>query len=323
MTARNHHYISQAYLSAFSELKGKNEQVEAFSFSEEKIFSTNIRNVGAKRDFNRIESDECDPNVLENHLADFEGSIKPTIKAVVEKADANENEMSVLLTMIAMYAVRTPMMRKTFESHQEKVLKLVLRQSLATKGRFESAIAQMKSDGYDVEDWNYEEMKDFIDRDEFSIQQGQEQFIDLEMKQLTPMVDMLAQRKWSFLVSDQAKGFFITSDRPVVIEWHDNRNLPPMMARSPGFGMKNSIVYFPLSKISCMVGSFEDFFRGHSTSAETVAHVNSQIINKCSDQIYYHPNGYNFRTGNGEIEAGSKILNHFKTTKPNKSGDGQ
>jgi len=313
MTARNHHYISQSYLSAFSELIGKNERVTVFSFSEEKTFSTNIRNVGAKRDFNRIESDDLDPNFLENHLAEFEGSIKPTIKSVAEKADANKKEMSVLLTMIAMYAVRTPTMRKTFESHQEGVLKLILQQSLATKERFESAVAQMKTDGYEVPDWNYEEMKDFIDRDEFSIQQGQEQFIDLEMKQLSPMVDMLAQRKWTFLVSDQDKGFFITSDRPVVIEWYDSRDLPPMMAKSPGFGMKNSIVYFPLSKTSCMVGSFEDFFRGHSTSAETVAHVNSQVINKCSDQIYYHPNGYRFRTGSGEIETENKILNHFKT----------
>lgn len=312
MSARNHHYISQAYLSAFSEKKGKNEQVMAFSFSREKSFHTNIRNVGAKRDFNRIESEDLDPNVLEKQLADFEGSIKPTIDSVTKKAGACNEDMSILLTMIAMYAVRTPSMRTTLESHEENVMKLVLKQSLASKERFDSAMKQMKADGYDVDGWKYEEMKDFVDRDEFSIKQARERFIDLEMKQLNPMVKMLAQRKWTFLISDEEKGFFITSDRPVVLEWYDKRNLPPMMANSPGFGMRNSIAYFPLSKVSCMVGSFEDYFRDHSTSPETVAHVNSQLINKCSDQIYYHPTGYNFMTGNGEIKPENEILNHFK-----------
>lgn len=312
MTARNHHYISQAYLSSFSEKKGKNEQVMAFSFSEERSFRTNIRNVGAERDFNRIESDNLDPNFLEKELGDFEGSIKPTIESVTQKAAADDKDMSILLKMIALYAVRTPAMRKTRESHEENVMKLILKQSFATKERFESAMKQMKADGYEVDSWDYDKMKDFVDRDDFSIRQDRERFIDLEMKQLIPMVSMLAQRKWTLLISDQKKGYFITSDRPVVIEWYDNSNLPPMMANRPGFGMRNSIVYFPLSKVSCMVGSFEDYFRYHSTSTETVAHVNSQLINKCSDQIYYHPNGYSFRTGNGDIEHENKILNHFK-----------
>jgi len=61
------------------------------------------------------------------------------------------------------------------------------------------------------------------------------------------------QRSWILLIIEDNNEWFVTSDRPVKLVWSDT-NAPNF---GPGFGMKNSELYFPLSKNMLMIGSYK------------------------------------------------------------------
>lgn len=52
-------------------------------------------------------------------------------------------------------------------------------------------------------------------------------------------------------------GEFITTSRPVVIAYIDPERVPLYLRHSPGFGLKNTEVYFPLTKHALLIGRWD------------------------------------------------------------------
>ncbi len=71
--AHNHHFVPQGYLRSFAEGVGRQARIVAVDRVERKVFRTKVRNIGAARDFNRVDIDGVDPNALEAAFAEFEG----------------------------------------------------------------------------------------------------------------------------------------------------------------------------------------------------------------------------------------------------------
>ncbi|OKR44764.1 hypothetical protein BH595_17235 [Pseudomonas aeruginosa] len=72
MTSRHHHFLSQCYLRGFTKNGSKKSRLIALEPEKRSYFETNPRNVGGIRDFNRIEVEGVDQEVLEKSLSEFE-----------------------------------------------------------------------------------------------------------------------------------------------------------------------------------------------------------------------------------------------------------
>jgi len=68
----------------------------------------------------------------------------------------------------------------------------------------------------------------------------------------------LMARKWEMhAIASEDVGCFVTTDRPVVLTWNNPEKIPPMYRESPGFGMPNTEVLFPITKNLIVIGSFQ------------------------------------------------------------------
>lgn len=81
----NHHYVPQFYLRGFSDGVGRKARLFAVDLDEKKSFKPSVRNVGSKRNFNRVELEGVDPNQLEDELAEHETIFASHLADVIEK----------------------------------------------------------------------------------------------------------------------------------------------------------------------------------------------------------------------------------------------
>ncbi|EOF5506408.1 DUF4238 domain-containing protein, partial [Salmonella enterica] len=89
--ARHHHYLSQCYLRGFTKNGGVKSKLTALDMKKKKAFETSTRNVGGVRDFNRLDIEGFDPNILESSLAEFEGSVATELKKLSQGAPFSGN----------------------------------------------------------------------------------------------------------------------------------------------------------------------------------------------------------------------------------------
>ncbi len=102
----------------------------------------------------------------------------------------------------------------------------------------------------------YEEQKAFMfDKSIYKIEINQEVHVKSELDNIGYLVDILYQRNWYLIVSDEIIGEFITSDHPV--------SLISLVKLSPlygvGYGIKKTEVSFPISKYLAFIGVFEEY----------------------------------------------------------------
>lgn len=74
--ARNHHFVPQFYLKNFAKPRSKDGKLFVCDMKERRRFQTKPRNVAARRDFNRVEAEHVDPNVVESQLGVIEASVR-------------------------------------------------------------------------------------------------------------------------------------------------------------------------------------------------------------------------------------------------------
>jgi hypothetical protein len=85
--ARNHHFVPQGYLAGFTENGTRDGRLIVSDLVSCSLFQTKPRNVAAKRDFNRIDAEGQDPDVLERALGEFEGRAASVIRGIGECGD--------------------------------------------------------------------------------------------------------------------------------------------------------------------------------------------------------------------------------------------
>ena len=111
--ARNHHFVPQGYLGGFTENGTRNGRLFVFDLVSHSVFPTIPRNVGAKREFNRIDADGQDPDALERALGEFEGRAISVIRGIQASGDLpTDDEFSYVLNLMALLVVRNPRSRK-------------------------------------------------------------------------------------------------------------------------------------------------------------------------------------------------------------------
>jgi hypothetical protein len=99
----------------------------------------------------------------------------------------------------------------------------------------------------------YEEIRDYVTRDEYDVRFGRERFIREELKLLESIPQLVARRRWLIVVAAPGSGGFITCDHPASPAWSD----PQMQRFPPGLGLHGTQLLLPLSPDVAVVGAFE------------------------------------------------------------------
>jgi hypothetical protein len=94
----------------------------------------------------------------------------------------------------------------------------------------------------------------------------------------------LVKRRWVFFRAARNSGGFVTSDHPVNLLWSDSVDRGPL--NSPGFGLRNTVVTFPLTTKLAIAGAFEFENDAREISEEMVAGFNGVTIISATRHIY-------------------------------------
>jgi hypothetical protein len=289
--ARHHHHIPQFYLRGFAARLGKGDyKLTVANVAAGNFFETNPRNVGAERDFNRIEIEGHAPDALEQSLAGFEAEVAESFRRVAESHKFEGDDRRNILNLIALLAVRSPQMREHVRKMQQELMKKMLSISLASKRRWEQQEARMIAAGKGPPPGEprltYEEVKEFHERGEYDILLDRGYQIGLELRTHDPVLHALAARKWTLYTSDDGTGCFVTTDRPVMLTYAKPMEVPLFYRNSPGFGMPETEVMFPLTQHMTLAGMFEGGESIVKANTDTVARANTKMIHGSFGQVY-------------------------------------
>ena len=312
MTARHHHYLPQCYLKGFTKRGGKKSKLTVIDLRQKKHFETTPRNVGGIRDFNRISIEGVDQNILEKSLAKFESAVATALRKLEGGAAFEGKIRDLILNLVAMLAIRSPKMREHWRKFQTKIVERMMALTLATKERWESQIRQIKESGQDVNDnITYEEVKKFYESKTYRIEVAREFHIQLEFVGIEAILPFLYRRNWLLLKATNESGPFITTDNPVNLTWKEPDKIPPFYRNSPGYGMRDTQVYFPVSKKLALIGEFDGPEGVIESTRELVAVLNSKMLLFTYKQIYAPNLLFYFRGADGEVLDGRKLLRYI------------
>lgn len=85
-SAKNHHYVPQAYLKNFSNQNNKEYQINVIDKKNNKLYKTNIKNVSCEKNYNRVEELE-NPNYWEEFYSrQIESKLNKVFKNLIAGA---------------------------------------------------------------------------------------------------------------------------------------------------------------------------------------------------------------------------------------------
>ena len=220
-------------------------------------FLSSPNNVGAERDFNRVNIEDTSIDALERALAQFEGEASQAIERVVTSCEyPSPEELNWLLNLMCLFAIRNPRFRSTWRGareHEERIIGSMLAND---KNLYESQIKSAMDAGYvKPNNVTYEEFKRFIEEEKYDIEIPQDEFHDREFKVFDKILPKLGERFWTLLVVKADDWKVITCDHPVVITPKSPSNRPV------GLGTPNTELIFPLSPQLLMYGVYEESLR--------------------------------------------------------------
>ncbi|MGE0823078.1 MAG: DUF4238 domain-containing protein [Candidatus Binatia bacterium] len=312
MPARHHHYLSQCYLKGFTNGGGKKSKLIVFDHQEQTYFETIPRNVGGIRDFNRIDVNGVDQNILETSLSEFEGTAALALHKLREGAKFEGEVRITILNLIALLASRSPERREHLRKFQAQITERMMDVTLATKEHWEARIRKMKESGVEFdESITYEAVKNFHERKEYTIEVAREHLINMEFIAIDAVLSALDNREWLIVKTTKESGPLITTDHPVTLTWKEPAKIPSFYRNSPGYGMRDTQVYFPLSQDAALIGEFAGHEGAVDGTRELIAGLNSKMLMFAYKQIYAPKLSFYFWGKNEEILEGKHLLKHI------------
>lgn len=148
-------------------------------------------------------------------------------------------------------------------------------------------------------------MKSLFDQGEIKVVVTQEHQIHMELMGMQYIKEALKLRNWILIKPIEGAGEFITNDNPVCLTWIDN---PPTPYLSPGFGLKNTMVYFPVSKNLALVGEFDIADDVRQANKLLVAILNNKIIANSYERVIASKINFNYIAKGGLIKQGNSLV---------------
>jgi hypothetical protein len=283
--ARKHHYLPQDYLAGFTDSGTKDGRFFVLEVETGNSFITSPKNVAAERDFNRVEIDGKDPDVLEQALAPFEeGAAKSIRRVEATGVFPSEEDFSYLINLLCLIAVRNPHFRKSANRSREQVVRHIAELLVSDKKVWEHNVEKAKDAGkYMPSNVSFEDVKRFVQEGEYRIEFGAEGNIRTEFHVFNSLLPILGKRLWSLFIVPEKLPEFVCSDRPVTLVWKN----PNLKGRPIGYGLRHTEVFFPLNHRRALFGVFEDPLPAIVILDETmVAEMNARVAQNAERQVF-------------------------------------
>ena len=110
------------------------------------------------------------------------------------------------------------------------------------------------------------------------------------------ILKLLGERQWTLWVTDEERGYFVTSDRPMVLMW-DSAHPDGIV---PGFAHRNTHVIFPLTERLLLYGSYKRDGSLLEATPELVAINNHVMVSTCDRFVYSASESFPTRSGGAE-----------------------
>ena len=250
---RAQHYIPQFILRNFTPNGTTGEHVFVTSPAEKKQWRSLPSQMAHHRDFYRVEIDGVDPNIVERFLSKLEAGASPVFREMIqlEQIPLSARDYELLMTFLAFSFARVPSQREMLERSLEAMNKQILRIVLETPERWAEFLGAQRREtaGSTDEDVSYLKMKDFVDRDEYSVRmEGNNYQVKMMFRTAEIVLPLLARRRWGLLIS--RSGEFICADRPALFF-----NSPEPPNHPPALGFEDTSVAFPVSRHVILIGA--------------------------------------------------------------------
>jgi hypothetical protein len=307
--ARLHHYIPQFYLRGFGRSTSKNSKVTVIDLERERQYETAVKNVGAERDFNRVDVEGVAPDALERAYSGFEDKVAQSVRRIDSTLRFEGDDRIHVLNLIALMAVRHPQMRTQWTGFHAQLARIIMAQVLATKERWETTKAQMKAAGEPInESLTYEKMKEGWEGNHYEVAVPVAHHVRMERVGFEAILPTLVDRKWRMIVATEHSGPFVTCNHPVTLIWKNPASVPTMMQRSVGYGMHQTQLVFALTQRLALIGEFEGQTEAVlPATRELVAIINTRMVMFAS-QLYAPKLSFYYRDAGRAISLGATLL---------------
>ena len=309
MTAKNHHYIPEFYLRGFVEDEGS--QILTIDLIDKKQFTTNPKNVGSRKYFNRVDIDGLDPDAVEKAMGEkFEGPASAALKRLIEGQLPHEKDEDYIFNVIALLAARSPEKRENWRRFNASIAEGLIGWNLSSKENYEASMS--KDSSTTEKEISYEDMKSFFESNAYKIDMSVSSHLEMEIESIDTILPLLDFRSWHVISTNKETGYFVTSDHPVVLTWADKDLVPPEFQSQIGFGLKNTIIYFPIAKTMAWVGVSYGSNIQYKGTREIVARVNSAVIKKTYRQVYAPSLNFYCLNAAGGIKTGHQLVTQIE-----------
>ena len=280
--ARLHHYLPQSYLAAFT-CRQKVDQFFVLDVQTGNSFRTSPLNVGAERDFNRVDVEGHPLDAIENALARFEGEAIASVRRVIDtESFPSDSDWNLILNLLGLIAVRNPKLRGSFNQSRERMYKDICDILVSDQKVLDRHVKKAHEAGAGINDTiPLEDVRQFVENENYRIKFHPQGNLHTEFHAFDKLLPLLGQRLWSVLVAPPEGPEFICSDHPVTVVWKDNRSSPV------GFGLKETEVFFPLGRCVGFYGVFESPLNEVvRCTPENVARLNQRVVMNAERHVY-------------------------------------
>lgn len=327
--ARRHHYIPQLYLSGFTDSGEKNGLLYAHDLKELKTWQAKPTNVGFEKDFYKIDVPGIDADEIEKVLWELEGDAARVLKKIIHSKmlPAQRKDYSILMHFMAQVFVRRPSVRENLRKTHEQILRMYTQMVASLPDdQLRAQIDRVHEPGSNMTEVDLDALRAFAKSDEYKIEFSQNFHINNLMTALLPVAadtiaPLLAERHWLLWSAQDGAGHFITADRPVLLTW--TVEVPAFYADSPGFGLENTLVIFPLSKTLAMYGRFEGPRGVIPASAKEVAFLNRMMSASVRRFIYSTDKNFIWQREDGSIGDTGDMFEAVKAHQAKKADAGK
>jgi hypothetical protein len=295
--ARRHHYLPESYLAGFTASGRKDDFLYVFDLESEdgQAQRQRPRNVAFQKDYHRLDWPGLPRDFLEKGVwAKLESELAPAIRRVGQCRDVSREDVDLLLQFIALCAVRVPRMRSAATVMIEEATGTSFAEALTKKNAWELVLRWSAEKDLG---WGEDELEAMIRRPDLC--KGRRQwwsFLNTAMSQ-DAMLGELSKRNWSLWTASKGHAHFITCDDPFSI-FH----APPVIPyRTPGFSEAGTVVTFPLSRSTVLVGTFDSEEVIVEVGVKAVAHSNTGAMGDASRFLYSSTDDFVWLGAGGQL----------------------
>ncbi len=273
-----HHYVPRLYLEGFCD---ENEMLWTYKKAAPKTpYSQKPENVAFENYFYSLEGDGVEPDAFEDALADIvEGPAAAPLRSLRARMLPTFDDRQRLSVYFGFMLVRTP----SYKRHSDRQINREL------NTRFKLAYGDIsKSQNEPDEETsgeNVEQLKEGLFNGKYNVELAKNYSLSFLQKLGFAMSESLASMNWTIITISEDNVYFLTSDKPIIIE-----NLNKQGFYSSGLATLGVKIYIPVSKNTCLLMERESTeilsIKVVSANASLVGDINKLVILNSEKYVY-------------------------------------